>query len=195
MRQLENLKKRLGNYKSWKVELVLDLHSRVENFEYVYLELLQEKFPDKIASLSISFLDFGELITNIESKQISNDVRKKIEKYYTSLLVQHELVSAQVNWSEEGLDLPSSAAMLKHLKINQPVTLKQYVDTFAGEYSMLNKKWLAKKFDGLRKKGFLVRGADTKYRLSLKGIEVVPAYPSRTSSDILRALALGKKKW
>ena len=86
MRQLENLKKRLGNYKSWKVELVLDLHSRVENFEYVYLELLQEKFPDKIASLSISFLDFGELITNIESKQISNDVRKKIEKYYTRMI-------------------------------------------------------------------------------------------------------------
>ena len=93
-------------------------------------------------------------------------------------------------------NLPSNPTILRKLKIHAPLTTEQLVEVLVSSRSVVpNTRWLQTKLDALRKQGFVVRSPEGKYSLTELGLELVPYGKVRSSSDVERALALGRRKW
>jgi hypothetical protein len=64
------------------------------------------------------------------------------------------------------------------------------------DYPALRIDGLNKQLDKLIKKKFLIRERDTEtYVMTALGLNLLPQIASRNSSDIVRALDLGRRKW
>ena len=90
--------------------------------------------------------------------------------------------------------LVTEAIVLRVIKIYQPIIVEEMaLDIEKGGY-LLDIQKLRNLVDLLRKKRFVYRLSDGKYALTEKGLKTVPHGNYRVSSDIIRALALGKKR-
>lgn len=194
-RQLENLKKRLSKIFSKNVEviyIVWDTHLELEDAFY---QMLKHKFPDQVMSFYMSFKDKVTVNTWIEVSELTDNLKKNVEEYYLIILNESGLISGVILWIDSVNDLPSFPWLLRYLKTKQPINLENFVDAISGRFPSANQKWLSHKLDQLRKKELLIREKSGYYCLSAKGVSIVPAGAKYKSSDIDRALALGRRKW
>lgn len=90
---------------------------------------------------------------------------------------------------------PTLIAILRLIKIKQPINANDLLHDLIQTYEKTDIDWLNKKLDLLRKKKSLIRNADEKYVLTMKGLNSVPSGARSSSSDVERALELGKRKW
>lgn len=93
------------------------------------------------------------------------------------------------------MDLPSSIFILRLVKIKQPINISGLEILLKEDYPSIHEKWINRQLDGLRKKKFIIRTKSGQYTLTSLGLVIVPAGTNNNSSDIERALELGKRKW
>jgi hypothetical protein len=92
--------------------------------------------------------------------------------------------------------LPTNPTILRSLKINSPASAEELAGHLRSGSSLVpNVRWLETKLDTLRRNGFVSRSSDGEYSLTEFALSVVPYSKSRSSSDVERALALGRRKW
>ncbi len=194
-RQLDNVTAKLKAIYERNVEVVFDSQAQKGDMEEAYRNFILNKFPNSIDELFISLNASNRVITWIQAKEVSEDLRNDIEEFYLALLHQNGTELSKIEWLNLNSELPSNAWILKNLKTHQPVNIEEFLRSVRLKYPEVETKWFRNKLDSLRKKKFLIRDSSDCYCVTSMGLDVVPVGPWGTSSDIDRALALGRKKW
>lgn len=194
-RQMQNLAKKLSSIFSVDVEIIYTIKDDHQDLEDAFFQMLKLKFPDDIISFYMSFSDETTVNAWLEVAALDSELKKNIENHYLNILADAEFESGVIEWINSDEDLPSLPWLLRLLKIHQPVSLVVIEQLVKVDFPQISERWLNQKLDQLRKKKMIVREKAGNYCLSAKGVSIVPAGPRYTSSDIDRALALGRKKW
>jgi hypothetical protein len=94
-----------------------------------------------------------------------------------------------------GSSLPSTAIVLRSVKVVQPATLESVTGEISRQgFASVPPRWVKAQLDRLRRRGLVIwqRGA---YSITSAGLLILPVSRGRLSSDVDRALALGKRRW
>ncbi|HHN8404034.1 TPA: hypothetical protein ACRRXZ_002561 [Morganella morganii] len=195
LKQLDNLQTKLKREYNINSDLVLldseDLIKMSKGFE----ALLKTTFPESIDRAEVYFLNAQKVSVTIKISDTMESTQKGIiETFLKTVLNSANIEIQAVYWDQ--IELPSLIEILVTIKKLQPVKLEQTYADLLEDYSSLYKSWLNKQLDKLIKKRFLVREQSTEtYALTAQGLSVLPKIANRNSSDIVRALDLGRKKW
>ena len=104
----------------------------------------------------------------------------------------------------EGSSLPSTAIVLRSVKVVQPATLESVTSEISRRgFASVPPRWVKAQLERLRRHGLVVwqrpansipseRGA---YSITSAGLLILPVSRARLSSDVDRALALAKRRW
>ena len=199
-RQLSYLKKMIQNQFHADVKFLILKGAENIELETGLNALLMKHFPDYVESCFLAIYEPSQADIWIEVVRVPSlslkDILKKIENLAREFLALYEINLANVHWGGTENEFISLPAILRVIKIASPVGEAELSSFLIKKgFSIPPGAWLQNKLDMLRKRGVVVRKQDGNYTLSAKGIESVPYGRMRTSSDVERALALGKKKW
>lgn len=194
-RQLTYLKKRMASAHGKHVDVVITQGIGHQELEEGIYQILNRKFNDQIIALYISF--GGDKLASawIEMDNSTEAIRGDIHEHLSSILAEADISLDGVSWVISQAELPSLASLLRSIKVHQPLSLQDLIEYLLPKYPSVSDKWLSRKLDQLRKKGFIRREGNGCYVLSAMALASIPAGRRYTSSDIERALALGKRKW
>lgn len=196
LRQLNNLKKDITQKFSRNAEVILFQNDAQKELESGFYQILNRKFDGQIISLYISFRNQSVVDGFIEVANLTEQLLTEISKHFNSILEDADFQLGSLYWRDSPADFPTVVALLRVIKVLQPVTIKELIVEVQKNYSSVSDGWLNHKLDLLRKKGFILRQKiNNTYVLSGEALRVIPAGARRNSSDIERALALGRKKW
>jgi hypothetical protein len=194
-RQLSNLKKSLSAKFGKHVEIIHVLSDAQESLEDTIILMLNNKFTGNVTSLYMSFENENIVNSWIEVSELSDDLKNAMEIHYAKILEDVGLGFGTVQWIDSTREMPTFPWLLRFLKSNQPINIEDFADEVVNNFPSVNRKWLNHKLDQLRKKNLLIRETSGNYVLTVQGLSVVPAGASYSSSDVDRALALGRKRW
>lgn len=195
LKQLNNLQSKLKREFDTSTEVVLLDADSLTKVGEGFVALLKSTFQDIITDANISFLNAHRVsATIVLSEFLDNSKKEAIEAFLTAILTPTHIELQAVQWDE--VELPSLIEILTTTKKFQPVKLNNLYDFLCKDYPALRIDWLNKQLDKLIKKKFLVRERNTEtYVMTALGLNLLPKIASRNSSDIVRALDLGRRKW
>lgn len=195
LKQLDNLQSKLKREFDTSTEIVLlDADSLIKVGEG-FVALLKNTFPDIITDARFSFLNAHRVsATIVLSEFVDNSIKEAVEAFLTAVVKPAHIELQALQWDE--VELPSLIEVLTTTKKFQPVKLDNLYDFLCKDYPALRIDGLNKQLDKLIKKKFLIRERDTEtYAMTALGLNLLPKTASRNSSDIVRALDLGRRKW
>ncbi|MBS0298712.1 MAG: hypothetical protein JSR32_02070 [Proteobacteria bacterium] len=196
LRQLNNLKKDIIQKFSRNAEVILFQNDAQKELESGFYQILNRKFGGQIVSLYISFRNQSVVDAFIEVANLTGQLQTEISKHFSSVLEDADFQLGSLSWRDSPADLPTVIALLRVIKVLQPVSITELIVEVQKSYSSVSDGWLNHKLDLLRKKGLVLRQKiNNTYVLSGEALSVIPVGARRNSSDIERALALGRKKW
>lgn len=122
-------------------------------------------------------------------EKVSTDIRNKVKEYLENVgITLHEIYLY-------GALMPSTAMVLRSVKVLQPATSEEVAKYLAKRgFQKVPIRWVKSQLDRLRKKDFITWSNET-YSITYAGLSSLPIVRGRSSSDIERALALGKRRW
>jgi hypothetical protein len=198
-RQLKYLKKKFEEELGIQIEFVIFRGREQEQFEAGLHRLLKNRFTEIIKDCFVSFprhdsveiwLDLTE--ESLDRSRILEDIRQTATEYLKLFNVD----LAELHWTGLEKELPSRIVILKTVKASAPSSVDVIKGVLENEgFAVPSLSWLEGKLDVLRKRDMLLRQEDGSYVLTETGLRFVPHGAFRSSSDIERALALGRKKW
>ncbi len=196
IRQLNNLKRKLNSHFSKNSEFIFIQSSSQQDLEAGFFQMLNRKFDGNIISLYTSFHGDDSVDAFLEVDQVNENLQQNIQNHFKKILSDASLKLGVIHWLDSPYVLPTGNILLRVIKTTQPANFDEILRKIHLSYASVSGKWLSNKLDQLRKKGFVKWQKITgTYVLTDKALQVIPAGARRTSSDIERALALGKKKW
>lgn len=156
---------------------------------------LERRFPGAVSELVVSFptQDRAEVLFRC-SGQSEAGAGTDLKAVIAEFLREAKFDAVQIEEMSAELPQPSQMNILRALKSCAPGTVDQLV-VYLNEhgFSLPSTRWLSSKLDVARKRGWVVRSNDGRFALTIEGLGVVPASRRRTSSDIERILALGRR--
>jgi hypothetical protein len=193
-RQMKLLEREIQEHLKLEVEWVITPSTRVGVFEKALLELFETRYPGAVSSVILSSLKATPLSVWVEQNPSSIISLDKIDDLIKEFFLIYAIDARLVN-SGEG-DLPTNPVVLRNLKIYAPVTTERLAQTLQSKSFLIpSVHWLQVKLDKLRKLELIIRSKEGDYSLTEQGLTATPYGPYRLSSDVDRALALGKRKW
>lgn len=196
IRQLEALADDLSKSFRLNTEVIYTRTDKLELFENAFKTLIKVRFDDVIESIHCTFFTHDRVNVWLKSTTIGEHSKKEIEAYVADILIKSEVSNISIQWIEAPQAQPTPIDIVKAVKKLQPVNIDDFISEFSNRGIEVDRSWLNRNLDKMIKTKLLVRDADTKrYALTGKGLGVIPDGLSRNNSDILRALALGKRKW
>lgn len=194
--QLKNLAKKLAHKYSVESEIIYIKSAKLEEVSKGFETLLKAKFKDEIEDVSITFLTGQIANVWLTANEISNDKKKHIKEFLSSVFSPVNIDIASVQWISSEKELPSLVELLLTTKKIQPANLSCFRAELSKVYFQLDETWVNRQLDKLIKKKLIVRESETQeYALTGLGLMVIPNTLSRSNSDIVRALDLGRRKW
>ncbi|MEC8010305.1 MAG: hypothetical protein VX185_05980 [Pseudomonadota bacterium] len=194
-RQINNIKKHISERFTATVNIIVTVSSYHSNLEKILLDSLNRKNDNLLISLTISFHDLKSLNSWIEVKTSTHKSIEKIQKDYNEILNSMGLFSLTTQWISTKNDYPTYTAILRVIKIKQPIPLELLAKELEPSYGKIEHKWLANSLDKLRRNNKVHWQKNGSYVLTTEALATVPSGTHRKSSDIERALALSRKKW
>lgn len=194
-RQLKNIAKNIKEKYSANVILVYTLSKSHQDLEASMLEILNFRFDRKIATFFMSFSGDGLVETWIEVLELTDNLKDAIKLFYQETLSNEQYRLGEIHWLGSPDYLPTKLALLRIIKSHQPISLNEFLERLRKDYVSVDTKWLKSSLDQLRKKQFIHWQRPGEYVLTYEGLGAIPTGARRSSSDIERALALGRKKW
>jgi hypothetical protein len=195
-RQLKGISKELENKYDTPVNVILLKSRKIEALELGLIQMLNQRFDNAIEQFYLSYSAKSEINAWILVPSLSVPLKEEIYNLLKLLLKESSLKVGTIQWINSDNDLPSHPAILKMVKSIQPAMIECINENLKSNYPDTSEKWLNKQLDKLIKKKFLVRDKSSEnYSLTSHGLSVVPNTLNRNSSDVIRALALGKRKW
>jgi hypothetical protein len=99
----------------------------------------------------------------------------------------------QVYW--QGSMVPSSVNLLRVVKVLEPVTVGRIAEYLQRkDYLGVPVRWVKAQLDRLRRDG-LIAWRQNEYVITASGLSLLPSSRGPASSDIERALVLGRRRW
>lgn len=195
LRQIKNLQKHLGEHFSTTVDVIFVKSEAHSDLEAGFFQLLNRRFNNQLKSFYISFSGEKMIDLWIEVQGLDGLLETRILDYLSDLITGADLVIGNIQWTGTKTNLPSIPALLRLIKTLQPVEVGALSESLKENYDSVDEKWLKKNLDNLRRKGALHWQKPGSYTLTADSLAFVPAGTRRSSSDIDRALALGRRKW
>jgi hypothetical protein len=195
-KQLTKIKSQLSQKYNYPVEVIYLKSRKAETFELGIQQMLNQRFDGKVEQLYLSMSDERIINVWIMLSECEKDIKQEIESTLSNILKESALKKGVIQWIDSKTEVPSVTTILRAVKSIQPSTLRDLLENLSMEYPDLSSKWLNKQLDKMIKGNFLIReNLEKTYALSSKGLSVIPNSMNRNSSDVLRALALARKKW
>lgn len=197
LRQIKNLKRHIGERFSAPVDVIFIQSDSQISLEAGIFQLLIRRFDNRIKSFYISFSDETTIDSwiGIEAQDLDDALKAQISEYLYELTNGAKLTLGNIQWVGAKMDRPSTPALLRLIKKLQPVTASALSRFLKEDYESVDRKWLKRTLDNLRRRGLLYWQRPGNYALTESSLAVVPAGTLRSSSDIERALALARRKW
>jgi hypothetical protein len=179
------------------IEWVITQGELVATIESALLKLLQDRFPGVISSAIVSSLHVYPVSVWLEATPGAKVLPSiaAVSEVCKELLKVFGVKSLSVVYADSE-ELPSNPMILRCLKKHAPITGDHLAKKLKLEgLTIPDPRWLHKKLDTMRRNGLLVWLKGEKYSLTELALSVVPYGKTRNSSDVERALALGRRKW
>ena len=195
-RQMSMLSKAIRDEIGIEVEWIVTPGRETGSLETALETLLENRFPGAVSSVFLSALNARPLMVWVVPNSNGTAVASKMIKMcIIDFLTLYNIQESQVTF-KDGNALPSDIMILRRIKIHAPISREQLEDILVGAGTFLpHPRWLQLKLDSLRRKGDLIRSKTGQYSLTECALNAVPHGGSRSSSDVERALALGRRKW
>jgi hypothetical protein len=194
-KKINSIKNKVIEKFKCNVEVILSLTEEQKELEAGLYRLLNRKFHNSIISLYLSFINTDSVEAIIEGQAINDALRNEVVEFFRNQLKDVDINLLSVRWFDSHEDFPSPPELLRYIKKHQPITMTDLLVVLHELYESVSEKWLGRQLDALRKKGFLLREPSKHYVLTAHALSEIPAGKRRSSSDIERALALGRRKW
>ena len=196
-RQMKLIQSSVAKELGLQIEWVVTPSQRTSAMEAALNELLEGKFPGVVSAVFISSPRTAPVSVWIERnpKDESRPELAALECVIGQFLKLYDIADPLVT-DGDSVDLPSNPVILRKLKVLAPITTQRLAEALRAAGSTVpDLRWLQSKLDTLRKHGLLIRSKAGEYCLTELGLGAVPHGPNRLSSDVERALALGRRKW
>lgn len=195
LKQLDNLQNKLKQEYGVDSELILTDSDNLAKMSEGFETLLKTTFPGVVGGAQVYFVNAQKVNVIIKlSDAVESTKKETIKAFLETVLTAAKIEVQALQWDE--VELPSLIEVLTTTKKLQPVKLNKVYSCLHEDYPSLQENWLNKQLDKLVKKRFLVREQATEtYVVTAYGLNVLPKVASRNSSDIVRALDLGRRKW
>jgi hypothetical protein len=180
-----------------QIEWIVTPSRRTSSMEAALLELLEGRYPGAVSAVYISALKIAPVSIWIE-RNPSDRTRPELAslKSVVEQFLKLYGVEAPSVMDGDSEDYPSNPMIMRKLKVHAPVTTERLAEALrSAGLTISDLRSLQSKLDTLRKQGLLVRSNAGEYCLTELALGVVPHGKSRSSSDVERALALGRRKW
>lgn len=195
-RQLDNLCSQLADKYSVPTAVLMTPSPKLENIGKAAEMLLKAKFSEIVEEANFSFLSHEKVNAWIKLTRITADSTAEIESYLQSILNESGVQFLSCQWVDENNTLPTPINILIALKRFQPLNIDGLIGYFITDYRDINAKWLNRQLDKMLKKQLIIREKTTgNYALTGSGLSLIPSTRNKYSSDVARALELGKRKW
>lgn len=158
--------------------------------------IVNNRLERRVVNFFITFIDSKKaevwLETDFPEQKEEVDVYEIIKSVFSSA----EIEISGFNWVNVEEKVPSLLQILMLIKVYQPIKNDEIVAKLLdkGFYSV-DEKWISAKLDQLRKKRTVIRQKGGTYTMCSKGLSVIPQAYGKNSSDVVRALALGRNRW
>lgn len=200
LRQMSFLRNKIWREFQINIEFISIRSSSLDELEPVLITLINQKYPELVSECSISFPTSRSVDLWLTPKSVSSLIQEPILRQLELELAPHLLPFGlklnKIQGLGNSISHPSPISILRHLKVVQPSTPEKLFQVLVSkEFDLPNIKWLSRQLDRLRKDGLIVRSKSNSYALTLEGLKTVPEASRRNSSDILRVLALGGRRW
>jgi len=196
-RQLSNLKQKISSKFNTNVEIIFTVNKAHYEMEAGFHQILNHKFGQKIITFFLSFISDNKINVMLELDSIHPEIKKDISDSLQTLFDESGFSINNIFWIDSSpFNLPTNIELLRLIKDYQPISALNIIEKLTAQYEIIDIKWLNRKLDLLRKKGFVIRQSENgTFVLTMEALSLIPAGTRRTSSDITRALAMGKMKW
>lgn len=194
-RQLANLVERIRDKLQLRVEWIASRDSETQAIEDGLAALLRKRFGAVFSTCYLSY-DAGKAIVWLDlAAEVSPPNREDVDKVVSELLGLYGLASIALVYGDDKR-LPSVPAILRRLKQLAPCDSIKLCDSFSRSAGFeVELRWLERRLDTCRRQGLVVWCQNRTYALAEKGLRLIPYSRSRTSSDVERVLALGRRQW
>ncbi|MEQ1853959.1 MAG: hypothetical protein ABMA01_20500 [Chthoniobacteraceae bacterium] len=196
-RQMKEIQSSVKRELGLDIEWLVTPSERTSTMEAALRELLDGKFPGAINSVLISASKSPPVSVWIERNQLHDKVPdlEAVQKVVEQFLKLYDITGSVVS-DDDGADVPSNPLILRKLKVHAPATVETLAKLLQAAGSNIpDRRWLQRALDRLRKQGLVTRSKLGEYCLTETALAVVPHGGNRASSDVERALALGRRKW
>ena len=181
--------------KRFSIQIGIEFSSQNNEQENKIYNSLNQEFDNKIKMFLITIKDEETVEAWVEGNKIDKTLEKKIEEHIKLEYIR--LTNRQVgtvNWIGKDQDMPTIPAILKVLKICQPVNIATLKERLKKDYGDISDSWLDSRLKLMKEKKHL------KYKngsiiLTAKSLTFVPGGRRRSSSDVKRSLELGRREW
>lgn len=196
IRQLKYLSKAIKKDLRLNTEILIHRGEEQQKFEAGLCALLRDNFGEAVEDCYVSLPEekFAEIWIDLTDFSLVNSesLKSKVIEY----LELFDKKLRFIHWSGEKKEKPSNPIILRAVKTAAPAEVAeiQKIIEMKGLF-VPSSEWLNGKLDLLRKNDMLLRQQDKTYVLTHKGLRLVPHGNFKSSSDIERALALGRRKW
>lgn len=195
MRQLAHLKRIAARELGLRVDFRITADEGIAEIESGVTAIVRNALQssDVKVFLSVSLDRYADLWFDVTPISITGKVTKDVRKTVKDYLEKVGLTLNEIYL--HGASVPSSAMVLRSVKVLQPATAEALAKYLTNRgFSPVPIRWVKSQLDRLRKKDFITWSNET-YSITYAGLSSLPIMRGRSSSDIERALALGKRRW
>lgn len=195
-RQMKVLAKRVADTLGVGVEWTTLLERSLEALEEAIESLYSVRFPGCVAHALLSSLSNHPAVLWVQPVQDAPEVSEEdLREAALPVLSQFGVDDLEVLKSRATREL-TSPAVLRRTKALAPVKIRQLEAALAADgFELRSVRQVANILDQLRKKGLIVRSDSGHFALTQMGLSAVPHGLRRSSSDVERVLALGRRRW
>lgn len=170
-----------------------------ESMEMALSSLLRQRFPKGVRSILVSVPSTDNVTVIIEpynNKPPADGMVSKANELVERFFELQDMHLKTIEWVGATVERPTLSILLRMVKTLAPVDISDIVNVlYSQDYWYIDEKQLRHQLDALRKKGFVVRQRSGKYVPTELALHAVPHGATRSSSDVDRALELGRRKW
>lgn len=193
----ERIQKELGVRIEWAITSGIRVSWEVMSVQVALMLAMKSKFDDFVRSVVISPLNMNPVIVWVAISDSSNTLLGKnhidtaVNDFFEALGRKKPKIVLVSDMS-----LPTEFKLLRIIKVHSPICIEMLGDIIWGKDADSDKqKWLQRKLDSLRKQSKLVRSKEGLYFPTIDALSVVGIGTGASSSDVARALEIGRRRW
>lgn len=186
------------------IEIIVTTEGVETHIQEAISALLATKFPNSFVTVFATVVP--SMAVNIwllpAVDHIDRKTKKNIGELCQQIVAPFGYSLAELDFGGKDREEPSLPALLRLIKVNQPVTLAELTKaSIVAGFDVPSNRWLWAQLEKLRKRKLIAYASNARaqavaeFAVSEDGLGAIPSQLGRNSSDIARALVLANRKW